>query len=130
MPLLSRPMLRMLWPLRSATQIPRRLWCFRPSLEHEARCCLVCPLIYEPAVAQPAEARLNPSKKATLAILPLLLAWNLHAAQIRFTYENPKLQPHKYVITVAEDGSGHFTSEVTPTPDDQGMGSASQDRPI
>jgi hypothetical protein len=32
-------------------------------------------------------------------------------AQIRFTYENPQLQPQKYVFTVEEDGTGHFRSE-------------------
>jgi hypothetical protein len=43
---------------------------------------------------------------------PLLAAQGGTQAQIRFTYENPKLQPPKYVVTVAEDGSGHFKSEA------------------
>jgi len=61
---------------------------------------------------------------------PLVLAANLPGAEIRFSYENPKLQPHKYVITVQEDGSGHFLSEATPNPLEQSFGSESQDRPI
>jgi hypothetical protein len=32
-------------------------------------------------------------------------------AQIRFTYVNPKLQPPKYVLTVLEDGTGHFQAD-------------------
>lgn len=43
---------------------------------------------------------------------PLAAAQDAARAQIRFTYENPKLQPQKYVVTVNEDGSGHFLSEV------------------
>jgi hypothetical protein len=52
--------------------------------------------------------------------------------QIRFTYENPKLQPQKYVLTVDEDGTGHYRSEVSaaePT-DSEGTPTGSQDRPI
>jgi hypothetical protein len=64
------------------------------------------------------------------AVLPLLLATGLYGAQIRFTYENAKLEPHKYVITVEEDGSGHFTSESTGAADGQNLGSEPQDRPI
>jgi hypothetical protein len=76
----------------------------------------------------------------------LLLLLLLHApwvsaqgtgARIRFTYENPKLQPQKYVLTVEEDGTGHFLSEVDPVaPGDTSPGEASmtipaaQDRPI
>ena len=51
-------------------------------------------------------------------------------AQIRFTYENPKLQPPKYVVTVGEDGSGHFTSEGGGPTDGITMSSEPQDRPI
>jgi hypothetical protein len=51
-------------------------------------------------------------------------------AQIRFTYENPKLQPPKYVVTVEEDGSGHFTAEGGGPTDGQSMSSEPQDRPI
>ena len=55
-------------------------------------------------------------------------------AQIRFTYENPKLQPPKYVLTVEEDGSGHFHSEGAGPTDGQSMSSEPlslpQDRPI
>jgi hypothetical protein len=62
-----------------------------------------------------------------------LLALNLTAgaAQIRFTYENPKLQPPKYSLTVNEDGSGHFQSEAGgPTGDNESMPAEPQDRPI
>jgi hypothetical protein len=77
-------------------------------------------------------------RSITCTLLPLLLvmAGRMHAAQggdtaqIRFTYENPKLQPPKYVITVAEDGSGHFKSEAGGPTDGQSMTSEAQDRPI
>jgi hypothetical protein len=51
---------------------------------------------------------------------------------VRFRFENPKLQPMKYVIEVQEDGAGHFRSEEGgPTPDDpQSQPAGSQDRPI
>jgi hypothetical protein len=60
------------------------------------------------------------------------LAQDAGPAQIRFTYENPKLQPQKYVVTVAEDGTGHFRSEGGgPAPSDpQSMPADPQDRPI
>jgi hypothetical protein len=61
---------------------------------------------------------------------PLLVAQTGTQAQIRFTYENPKLQPPKYVITVAEDGSGHFKSEAGGPTDGLSMASEPQDRPI
>jgi hypothetical protein len=51
-------------------------------------------------------------------------------AQIRFTYENPKLQPQKYVVTVGEDGSGHFRSEGGGPTDGQSLSSEAQDRSI
>jgi hypothetical protein len=58
-----------------------------------------------------------------------------NAAQIRFTYENPKLQPPKYVLTVREDGTGRFQSEGGgPAPSDAGSMAAAppepEDRPI
>jgi hypothetical protein len=62
-----------------------------------------------------------------------LLALTLTAsgAQIRFTYENPKLQPPKYSLTVNEDGSGHFRSEAGGPPgDNENMPAEPQDRPI
>ena len=79
-----------------------------------------------------------PQRNITLAFLPFLLvlggprltAQGGTQAQIRFTYENPKLQPPKYVITVAEDGSGHFKSEAGGPTDDQSLASEPQDRPI
>ena len=60
-----------------------------------------------------------PLRSMAWAVLPLAVvlggagaaAQTGAQAQIRFTYENPKLQPHKYVLTVEEDGSGHFRSE-------------------
>lgn len=61
---------------------------------------------------------------------PFLEAQGGTQAQIRFTYENPKLQPPKYVITVAEDGSGHFKSEAGGPSDGQSMVSEPQDRSI
>jgi hypothetical protein len=81
---------------------------------------------------------LIPLRSLAWALLPLLFALGEPPvaaqggtqAQIRFTYENPKLQPPKYVITVAEDGSGHFTSEAGGPTDGQSMSSEPQDRPI
>jgi len=81
---------------------------------------------------------LIPLRSLAWALLPLLFALGEPPvaaqggtqSQIRFTYENPKLQPPKYVITVAEDGSGHFTSEAGGPTDGQSMSSEPQDRPI
>ena len=83
---------------------------------------------------------LNPRRSMVWAVLPFMVA---HAgpqlaaqgasqAQIRFSYENPKLQPPKYALTVNEDGSGHFRSEGHgPASDDPGsVPSEPQDRPI
>jgi hypothetical protein len=52
--------------------------------------------------------------------------------QIRFTYDNPKLQPSRYVVTVGEDGNGHFRSEAggPPPAEGEGMPAEPQDRPI
>jgi hypothetical protein len=61
---------------------------------------------------------------------PLVAGQSATQAQIRFTYENPKLQPPKYVVTVGEDGSGHFNSEAGGPTDGQTMSSEPQDRPI
>jgi hypothetical protein len=68
--------------------------------------------------------------KAVYVLLPWLFVGSLYAGEIRFTYENPKLEPHKYVITVQEDGAGHFTSESTGAAEGENLGSESQDRPI
>jgi hypothetical protein len=81
---------------------------------------------------------LIPLRSMAWAVLPLLFvlggppvaAQSGSQAQIRFTYENPKLQPPKYVITVAEDGSGHFQSDGGGPTDGQTMSSEPQDRPI
>jgi hypothetical protein len=72
-----------------------------------------------------------------LMVSPLAAAQHAPRAQIRFTYENPKLQPQKYVVTVDEDGSGHFLSEVGPPVksdvdknDADSVPAGPQDRPI
>ena len=67
-----------------------------------------------------------PLRSMAWAVLPLLFVPGgpMAAAQagtqgqIRFTYENPKLQPQKYVLTVGEDGAGHFRSEAGAAPSD------------
>jgi hypothetical protein len=74
------------------------------------------------------------------AVLPFMVApggsraaaQGASQAQIRFTYDNPKLQPPKYVLTVNEDGSGHFRSEGQgPVSNDpESVPSEPQDRPI
>jgi hypothetical protein len=74
-------------------------------------------------------------RSLALAVLPLLFSATpllaQTAAQIRFTYENPKLEPHKYVLIVGEDGSGNFHSEGSAgSTDGQNLSSASLDRPI
>ena len=76
-----------------------------------------------------------PLRSIALALLPLLFSPShlpaQTAAQIRFTYENPKLEPHKYVLAVGEDGSGTFRSEGGGgSADGQSMSSESLDRPI
>ena len=71
------------------------------------------------------------------AVVPLMVApvtaacaENAGVAQIRFVYENPKLQPPKYVLTVGEDGNGHFRSESGgPVPND-GESMPAQDQSI
>jgi hypothetical protein len=52
--------------------------------------------------------------KIRLLLSAFLLATPLPAQQITFTFENPKLQPAKYVVTVHADGSGHYRSELGP----------------
>jgi hypothetical protein len=83
---------------------------------------------------------LNPLRSMAWAVLPFMVAHagpqlaaqDASQAQIRFSYENPKLQPPKYALTVNEDGSGHFRSEGQgPASDDPGSVPAEpQDRPI
>jgi hypothetical protein len=82
---------------------------------------------------------LNPLQKMAWAVLPWILlsgpclaADGTTPAQIRFNYDNPKLQPPKYVLTVNEDGTGHFRSEGTgPAPNDPGnIPAEPQDLPI
>jgi hypothetical protein len=78
---------------------------------------------------------LIPLRSVALALLPLLFSTLSPAAppvaQIRFTYENPKLEPHKYVLVVGEDGSGNYHSEGSASSaDGQSMASEPLDRPI
>jgi hypothetical protein len=69
--------------------------------------------------------------RGTLTYFLLVLGLTANAQQIRFTYENPKLQPPKYVVTVQEDGSGHFQSDAGgPPSDNESMPAEAQDRPI
>lgn len=72
-------------------------------------------------------------RSIALAVLPLLFSIPSPAvppgAQIRFTYENPKLEPHKYVLVVGEDGSGNYLSEGSAISVD-GQSVSSLDRPI
>ena len=83
---------------------------------------------------------LNPLRSMAWAALVLvvalsglpLIAQGAGPAQIRFIYENPQLQPPKYVVTVGEDGTGHYRSEGGgPASNDlQNMPADPQDRPI
>jgi hypothetical protein len=80
---------------------------------------------------------LIPLRSMAWAVLPFIftpgwlpVAAQAAAAQIRFTYENPKLQPPKYVITVGEDGNGHYRSEAGGPADGQSMSPEPLDRPI
>jgi hypothetical protein len=67
-----------------------------------------------------------------LMLLVSALPLAAQTAVIRFTYENPKLQPPKYVLTVQEDGNGHYRSEAGgPASDDpQNISPGPQDRNI
>jgi hypothetical protein len=64
----------------------------------------------------------------------LLLAIPLSAQQITFTYENPKLQPAKYIINLNEDGSGRYLSAIGPasaeSTETASTPADAQDRPI
>ncbi len=74
---------------------------------------------------------MNLLRSMAWAVLPFLFNANgPPGAQIRFTYENSKLQLQKYVLTVGEDGSGHFHSEGGGPSDGQSMSTEPQDRPI
>ncbi len=83
---------------------------------------------------------MNPLRSMAWSVLPLAvglsvlpaMAQSAGPAQIVFTYENPKLQPSKYVLTVGEDGTGHYRSEdggAVPN-DPENMPADPQDRPI
>jgi hypothetical protein len=83
---------------------------------------------------------LNPLRSMAWALLSLVVAFSglpvmaqgAGPAQIRFIYENPQLQPPKYVVTVGEDGTGHFRSEAggPVSTDPENMPADPQDRPI
>jgi len=78
---------------------------------------------------------LIPLRSIALAVLPLLFSTPSPAAppaaQIRFTYENPQLEPHKYVLVLGEDGTGNYHSEGSGnSPDGQSMALEPLDRPI
>jgi hypothetical protein len=53
-------------------------------------------------------------------------------ATVTFHFENAQLQPAKYLITLHEDGTGHFHADAGPSsPDDTAaLPSEGQDRPI
>ena len=70
-----------------------------------------------------------PLRSIALALLPLLFSTPPPGAQIRFTYENPKLEPHKYLLVVGEDGSGNYHSEGSASSAD-GQSISPLDRPI
>jgi hypothetical protein len=72
---------------------------------------------------------LIPLRIIALAVLPLLFSTPPPGAQIRFTYENPKLEPHKYLLVVGEDGSGNYHSEGSASSAD-GQSISPLDRPI
>jgi hypothetical protein len=69
---------------------------------------------------------------AGLALLLCITARAQPPATVTFHFEDPRLQPAKYTITVHEDGTGRFHAEAGPTtPDDiAALPSEGQDRPI
>jgi hypothetical protein len=76
-----------------------------------------------------------PLRSVALALLVLLFSTSPSraqtGAQISFTYENPKLEPHKYVLVVGEDGSGNYHSQSNgSSADGLNMSADSLDRPI
>jgi hypothetical protein len=77
--------------------------------------------------------------RAARFLLPAGLAWVLCAAAqaqspatVTFRFEDQRMQPAKYTITVHEDGTGHFHAEAGPSsPDDTAaLPSQGQDRAI
>jgi hypothetical protein len=73
---------------------------------------------------------LIPLRSMVWAVLPLMFTSSLPGAQIRFTYENPQLEPHTYVVTVEEDGNGHYRSQGAGITEGESVGSEPQDRAI
>lgn len=83
--------------------------------------------------ALPGFGRLKP--EGLLSSAPVPKAVNVSdgaLAQIRFSYENPKLQPSKYVLTIREDGSGRYQSEAgtSLSTDQSDLPTVGQDRAI
>jgi hypothetical protein len=67
-----------------------------------------------------------------LAFLLCMTAHGQPPATVTFHFEDARMQPAKYTITVHEDGTGRFQAEAGPTsPDDTAaLPSEGQDRPI
>ena len=75
-------------------------------------------------------------RAAGLVVIAALVAAPCVTAQapatVTFHFENAQLQPAKYLITLHEDGTGHFHADAGPSsPDDTAaLPSEGQDRPI
>jgi hypothetical protein len=69
---------------------------------------------------------------AGLAMVPCVVARAQAPATVTFHFEDPRMQPAKYTITLHEDGNGRFHAEAGPTsPDDAvALPSEGQDRPM
>jgi hypothetical protein len=69
---------------------------------------------------------------AGLAGVPYMVAQAQPPATVTFHFEDPRMQPAKYTLTLHEDGTGHFHAEGAATnPDDvAALPNEGQDRPI
>ena len=69
---------------------------------------------------------------AGLAAIPYMAVQAQPPATVTFHFEDARMQPAKYLLTLHEDGTGHFHAEGgTVTPDDiAALPSEGQDRPI
>lgn len=67
-----------------------------------------------------------------LALGPCVAAHAQAPATVTFHFEDPRMQPAKYTITIHEDGNGHFVAEAgAANPNDTvALPSEGQDRPI
>src|ERR1700727_411835 len=67
-----------------------------------------------------------------LALVLCVAAQAQAPATVTFHFEDPRMQPAKYTITLHEDGTGHFHAEGGSTsPDDTAaLPSEGQDRPM